>query len=63
MYGNVAKLRPYSSSAPTTKLYINGKFIESQTTQFIDVHNPATNEVIRAAYEMIKAANKVTLAR
>lgn len=35
-----------SSSVPATKLFINGKFVESKTTDFIDLHNPATNEVI-----------------
>ncbi|XP_060573404.1 probable methylmalonate-semialdehyde dehydrogenase [acylating], mitochondrial isoform X1 [Ruditapes philippinarum] len=40
-------LRHYSSSAPaTTKLFIDGKFIESKTNKWIDLHNPATNEVI-----------------
>jgi len=39
-------LRFYSASAPTTKLFINGKFVESKTKDWIDVHNPATNEVI-----------------
>ncbi|XP_064622188.1 probable methylmalonate-semialdehyde/malonate-semialdehyde dehydrogenase [acylating], mitochondrial [Lineus longissimus] len=39
-------LRLYSSSAPTTKLFIDGKFVESQTTEWIDIHNPATNEVV-----------------
>jgi malonate-semialdehyde dehydrogenase (acetylating)/methylmalonate-semialdehyde dehydrogenase len=36
----------YSSSAPTTKLFINGKFVDSKTSEWIDVHNPATNEVV-----------------
>ncbi|XP_078590465.1 putative methylmalonate-semialdehyde/malonate-semialdehyde dehydrogenase [acylating], mitochondrial [Branchiostoma floridae x Branchiostoma japonicum] len=35
-----------SSSAPTTKLFINGRMVESQATEWIDVHNPATNEVV-----------------
>lgn len=39
--------RSYSSStAPTTKLFIDGKFIESKTTEWIDLHDPATNEVV-----------------
>lgn len=38
--------RSYSSAAPATKLYINGKFVESKTKEFFDVHNPATNEVV-----------------
>ncbi|KAK4293395.1 hypothetical protein Pmani_033903 [Petrolisthes manimaculis] len=47
--GNIGWYRPYSSvgnTVPNTKLFINGKFIESQTKNFIDVHNPATNEVV-----------------
>ncbi|XP_074644267.1 putative methylmalonate-semialdehyde/malonate-semialdehyde dehydrogenase [acylating], mitochondrial [Tubulanus polymorphus] len=35
-----------SSAAPTTKLFIDNKFIESEATEWIDLHNPATNEVI-----------------
>lgn len=39
--------RSYSAAAaPTTKLFINGKFVESKTNDWIDVHNPATNEVV-----------------
>uniref|UniRef100_A0A0A9WWI5 Probable methylmalonate-semialdehyde/malonate-semialdehyde dehydrogenase [acylating], mitochondrial n=1 Tax=Lygus hesperus TaxID=30085 RepID=A0A0A9WWI5_LYGHE len=39
--------RYYSSSAaPNTKLFINGKMVESQTKDWIDLHNPATNEVV-----------------
>ncbi|XP_072031400.1 probable methylmalonate-semialdehyde/malonate-semialdehyde dehydrogenase [acylating], mitochondrial [Amphiura filiformis] len=33
-------------SPATTKLFINGEFVESKTTEWIDVHNPATNEVV-----------------
>ncbi|XP_055496123.1 methylmalonate-semialdehyde dehydrogenase [acylating], mitochondrial [Leucoraja erinacea] len=36
----------YSTSPPTTKLFIDGKFIESNTSEWLDIHNPATNEVI-----------------
>ncbi|XP_040189438.1 methylmalonate-semialdehyde dehydrogenase [acylating], mitochondrial [Rana temporaria] len=37
----------YSSSAvPRTKLFINGQFVDSETSDWIDIHNPATNEVI-----------------
>ena len=28
------------------KNYINGKWVESATTQYLDVNNPATNEVL-----------------
>jgi malonate-semialdehyde dehydrogenase (acetylating)/methylmalonate-semialdehyde dehydrogenase len=38
--------RFYASSAPTTKLFLNGEFVESKTTDWIDLHDPATNEVI-----------------
>jgi malonate-semialdehyde dehydrogenase (acetylating)/methylmalonate-semialdehyde dehydrogenase len=34
------------ASVPTTKLFIDGKFVESTTSQWIDVHNPATGEVL-----------------
>lgn len=62
--------RMYSSStAPTTKLFIDGKFVESKTTEWIDLHDPATNEVVTrvpkstqsemlAAVESAKAAYK-----
>ncbi|KAK1793579.1 hypothetical protein P4O66_011959 [Electrophorus voltai] len=36
----------YSSSVPTTKLFIDGKFVESKSSEWLDIHNPATNEVI-----------------
>ncbi|KAK6478907.1 methylmalonate-semialdehyde dehydrogenase [Huso huso] len=36
----------YASSVPTTKLFIDGKFVESKSSEWIDIHNPATNEVI-----------------
>lgn len=38
--------RAYSSAAPTTKMFIDGKFVDSKTTEWIDLHDPATNEVI-----------------
>lgn len=31
---------------PTTKLFLDGQFVESKTTDWIDIHDPATNEVI-----------------
>jgi malonate-semialdehyde dehydrogenase (acetylating)/methylmalonate-semialdehyde dehydrogenase len=31
---------------PTSPLFINGKFVESKATSFIDVHNPATQELV-----------------
>lgn len=39
--------RMYSSSAaPTTKLFLDGKFVESKATEWIDLHDPATNEIV-----------------
>lgn len=39
--------RMYSSStAPTTKLFLDGKFVESKTTDWVDLHDPATNKVV-----------------
>lgn len=35
-----------SASAPTTKLFLDGKFVESQATEWVDLHDPATNEVV-----------------
>lgn len=33
-------------SVSTTKLFINGEFRDSKTNDWIDIHNPATNEVV-----------------
>jgi len=43
-FRNVVK-RSYSSAA-TTKMFIDGKFVESKTSEWIDLHDPATNQVI-----------------
>ncbi|CAI5696667.1 unnamed protein product [Oreochromis niloticus] len=42
----VSRLCSSSSSVPTTKLFIDGKFVESKSSEWLDIHNPATNEVI-----------------
>lgn len=40
-------VRQYSVAAPTTtKLFIDGKFVESKATEWIDLHDPATNNVV-----------------
>ncbi|GAB0092758.1 Probable methylmalonate-semialdehyde dehydrogenase [Sergentomyia squamirostris] len=45
--GICALRRSYSSSSvPTTKMFIEGKFVESKTKDWIDLHDPATNEVV-----------------
>lgn len=28
---------------PNTKLFINGQFVESKTTEWIDLHNPVSS--------------------
>uniref|UniRef100_UPI00358FEEA4 methylmalonate-semialdehyde/malonate- semialdehyde dehydrogenase [acylating], mitochondrial-like n=1 Tax=Myxine glutinosa TaxID=7769 RepID=UPI00358FEEA4 len=38
--------RLYTSSNATTKLLIDGKFVESNTQDWIDVHNPATGKIV-----------------
>ncbi|XP_070611105.1 methylmalonate-semialdehyde/malonate-semialdehyde dehydrogenase [acylating], mitochondrial [Erythrolamprus reginae] len=35
-----------STSVPTTKLFIDGKFVESKTNEWLEIYNPATNEVV-----------------
>ncbi|XP_013139923.1 PREDICTED: probable methylmalonate-semialdehyde dehydrogenase [acylating], mitochondrial isoform X1 [Papilio polytes] len=46
--------RSYSSAAPSTKLFIDGQFVESKTTNWIELTNPATNEVIGRVPETTK---------
>lgn len=36
---HISKLRAFSS-VPRVPLYINGKFVESKTSEWIPVHNP-----------------------
>jgi len=43
---SLPKPRFYSASPATTKLFLNNEFVESTTTDFIPLHNPATNEVV-----------------
>lgn len=39
--------RLYSSNvAPTTKLFIDGQFVESKTSNWLELYNPATNELV-----------------
>lgn len=42
---NASQIKEYSS-VPRVPLYINGRFVQSQTTEWIPVHNPATQEVV-----------------
>ncbi|XP_034951747.1 probable methylmalonate-semialdehyde dehydrogenase [acylating], mitochondrial [Chelonus insularis] len=38
--------RTLSTAAPTVKMYINGEFVESKSTEFTEVHDPATNQLL-----------------
>lgn len=38
--------RGYAAAVPNTKMFINGQFVESKTTEWVDLKNPATNELI-----------------
>eukprot|EP01135_Chromosphaera_perkinsii_P011223 Nk52_evm4s2367 gene=Nk52_evmTU4s2367 len=54
-YSSSAAASPASSSAPSVQLLLNGKFVESQTNKWIDIHNPATNEVVARVPESTQA--------
>ncbi|XP_067682553.1 probable methylmalonate-semialdehyde/malonate-semialdehyde dehydrogenase [acylating], mitochondrial [Haliotis asinina] len=41
--GNISRCY---ATAPTTKMFIDGQMVESKTDKWIDVHDPATNEVV-----------------
>ncbi len=43
MTSSVAALKP---QAPTVKMLLDGKFIDSKSTEWHDVVNPATQEVL-----------------
>ena len=36
--------RAFSSDIPRVPLLINGEFVQSKSTKWLDIHNPATNE-------------------
>ncbi|XP_019869859.1 probable methylmalonate-semialdehyde dehydrogenase [acylating], mitochondrial [Aethina tumida] len=38
--------RNYSNVAPTTKLFIDGQFVDSKTSSWVDLHDPATNNLV-----------------
>ncbi|XP_066154072.1 probable methylmalonate-semialdehyde/malonate-semialdehyde dehydrogenase [acylating], mitochondrial isoform X1 [Euwallacea fornicatus] len=52
--------RQYSNLAPSTKLFIDGQFLDSKATQWVDLHDPATNNVVtrvpQSTQEEMKAA-------
>uniref|UniRef100_A0A6G1SLQ6 Probable methylmalonate-semialdehyde/malonate-semialdehyde dehydrogenase [acylating], mitochondrial n=1 Tax=Aceria tosichella TaxID=561515 RepID=A0A6G1SLQ6_9ACAR len=43
---SMTHVRFLGGTTPTTKLFINGEFVESNTSSWLDVHNPATNQVV-----------------
>jgi malonate-semialdehyde dehydrogenase (acetylating)/methylmalonate-semialdehyde dehydrogenase len=52
-----------TSQAPTVKLFINGQFVESKSTTFKDVINPATQEVLaRVPFATADEVNAATAA-
>ncbi|KAK9729081.1 hypothetical protein K7432_000524 [Basidiobolus ranarum] len=60
----ISILRKLSTATdPTTKLYINGEFIESQTKDWIELRNPATQEIVsrvpQSTPEELKEASRV----
>lgn len=42
------------NSVEKTKMFIDGKFIDSKTSKWIPIHNPATNEVVSMCPESTK---------
>ena len=40
-------------SQPTTKLFINGQFVESSTDKWIDIHNPVSRVQYTNRYSLI----------
>lgn len=48
-------IRNYSNVAPTTKLFIDGKFHDSKATEWIDLHDPATNEIVTKVPQSTKS--------
>jgi len=51
-----------SGNVPNTKLFINGQMLESKANKWIDLHNPATNEVSTFMI-VIKATVKAILCK
>lgn len=41
-----AQARNLGGTTPTTKLFIDGDFVDSNTNNWLDIHNPATNQVV-----------------
>jgi len=54
--------RCYASTVPTTKMFINNEFVESTTDKWMDLHNPATNEVVTRVPECTQAEMEAAVA-
>ncbi|CAB3977350.1 methylmalonate-semialdehyde dehydrogenase [acylating], mitochondrial [Paramuricea clavata] len=50
-----------NGAVPTTKLLIDGKFIDSKTEDWLPIHNPATNEVISNVPKTTQAEMKAAV--
>ncbi|XP_046366163.1 probable methylmalonate-semialdehyde dehydrogenase [acylating], mitochondrial [Haliotis rufescens] len=50
------------TTAPTTKMFIDGQMVESKTNKWIDVHDPATNEVVTRVPECTQDEMKAAVA-
>lgn len=54
-YSYSTLLKDHFSNVPKVPLYIDGKFIQSETDEWIPVHNPATQEVVSLVPQPTKA--------
>lgn len=55
---NVLK-RQYSNVAPTTKLFIDGQFVDSKATEWVDLHDPATNNIVTKVPQSTQAGKDI----
>lgn len=51
----------YTRSISTTKLFINGEFVESKAKDWIDVRNPATQEIVTRVPEATQSEMKAAV--
>jgi len=59
---NAEMQRGYASGPRRTELLIDGKFVQSKTDKWIDIHNPATNEVVSVVPEATQAEMNAAVA-
>ncbi|KAL3873073.1 hypothetical protein ACJMK2_036232 [Sinanodonta woodiana] len=57
-----SRLHIGGSVIPTTKLFIYGQFVDSRATEWMDVHDPATNEVVTRVPETTKIEMEAAVA-